>query len=91
MAGLPKIRKSMSLRVAWAIGASLEWFYRVFRPESEPPMTRFLAAQLARCHYFDLRRAREDFGYQARVSFAEGMERLAASWRREPHGGHPAG
>ena len=46
-------------------------------------MTRFLAAQMARCHYFDLRRAREDFGYHTRISMAEGMRRLAASWRQE--------
>ncbi len=64
LAGLPPIRKSMSLRTGWLLGASLEVFYRIFRPRAEPPMTRFLAAQMARCHYFDLRRAREDFGYQ---------------------------
>ena len=44
-------------------------------------MTRFLAAQLARCHYFDIHHAREDFGYRPRISIEEGMQRLAASWR----------
>jgi nucleoside-diphosphate-sugar epimerase len=83
LAGLPRIRKSRSLRTAWAIGAALELLYRVFRPQAEPPMTRFLAAQMARCHYFDVRRACEDFGYRARISMAEGMQRLAASWQRQ--------
>jgi nucleoside-diphosphate-sugar epimerase len=87
LAGLPPLRKTMSLRVAWLLGASLEVLYRVFRLRGEPPMTRFLAAQMARCHYFDLRRAREDIGYRARISMAEGMRRLAASWRREGVGG----
>ena len=50
-------------------------------------MPRFLAAQMARRHHFDLRRAREDIGYRARISMAEGMRRLAASWRREGVGG----
>jgi hypothetical protein len=41
-------------------------------------MTRFLAAQLGTSHYFDIRRARRDFGYEATVSTAEGMRRLQA-------------
>ena len=40
-------------------------------------MTRFLAAQLAKDHYFDISRAREDFGYSPQISSAEGMSRLA--------------
>ena len=48
LAGLPPVRKSMSLRTAWLLGASLEVVYRLFRLRAEPPMTRFLAAQLAR-------------------------------------------
>ena len=39
-------------------------------------MTRFLALQLGRSHYFDISRARRDFGYTPRVSTAEGMHRL---------------
>jgi nucleoside-diphosphate-sugar epimerase len=83
LAGLPPISQSMSLRAAWLRGAALECVYRLFRLRGEPPMTRFLAAQLARCHYFNIRAARRDFGYQPRISTEEGMSRLAASWRRE--------
>ena len=39
-------------------------------------MTRFLAAQLATSHYFDISRARQDFNYQPVVSPEEGMLRL---------------
>jgi nucleoside-diphosphate-sugar epimerase len=81
LAGLPPTAKSMSLPAAWALGTAMEWFYRLFRLQAEPPMTRFLAAQLARCHYFSVRRAREDFGYRPRISTAEGMQRLAESWQ----------
>ena len=76
LAGLAPIRKRMSLGAAWAIGASLECLYRLLGVETEPPMTRFLAAQLARSHYYNIR-AREDFGYHPRVSTAEGLRRLA--------------
>jgi nucleoside-diphosphate-sugar epimerase len=39
-------------------------------------MTRFLAAQLATSHWFDISAARRDLGYRPRVPTAEGMQRL---------------
>jgi nucleoside-diphosphate-sugar epimerase len=84
LAGLPKVSKSVSARAAWRIGAALESVYRVLRLQSEPPMTRFLAAQLSTSHYFDISRARRDFGYSPRVSTAEGMRRLARRVARGP-------
>jgi nucleoside-diphosphate-sugar epimerase len=77
VAGLPPVRKSISLPAAWLAGAILETVYRVLNLPGEPPMTRFLAAQLATSHYFDLTRARQDFGYQPAISLQEGMRRLA--------------
>ena len=41
-------------------------------------MTRFLAAQLALSHYFDITRATEDLGYKPGISTAEGLRRLSA-------------
>jgi nucleoside-diphosphate-sugar epimerase len=78
LAGLPRVAKSLSLAAAWKIGASFEAVYKLLRLKSEPPMTRFLAAQLATSHYFDIRRAKADFGYRPTVSTEEGMRRLAA-------------
>jgi nucleoside-diphosphate-sugar epimerase len=78
LAGLPPLRRSISLATAWRIGAVLEAFYGLLRLASEPPMTRFLAAQMATSHYFDISRARRDFGYDPTVSTEEGMQRLAA-------------
>ena len=39
-------------------------------------MTRFLAAQLGRSHYFNVSRAQADFGYAPAISTTEGMRRL---------------
>lgn len=78
LAGLEPVRKSISLAAAWRVGAVLETAWRLLRLESEPPMSRFLAAQLATSHYFDIGRARRDFGYAPEVSTDEGMKRLAA-------------
>jgi nucleoside-diphosphate-sugar epimerase len=80
-AGLPKVSKSISARAAWRIGAVLEGVHRVLRIQSEPRMTRFLAAQLSTSHYFDISRARCDFSYAPRISTAEGLRRLAAACR----------
>ena len=76
-AGLDRIEKSISFAAAWRVGAAMEAVYRLLRLKGEPRMTRFLAAQLAKDHYFDIRRARQDFGYSPQISTAEGMRRLA--------------
>jgi nucleoside-diphosphate-sugar epimerase len=80
---LPPVERSMSLGAAWGIGAVCEATYRVMQLKSEPPMTRFLAAQLATSHWFDISAARRDLGYEPRVSTAEGMQRLGEWLRRE--------
>lgn len=79
LAGIEPIRKSISMRAAWRIGAAMEAAYGLLRIKSEPRMTRFLAAQLATSHYFDITRAREDFSYAPAISTTEGMRRLAES------------
>lgn len=82
LAGLPPVKRSVSAAAAWRLGAVMEAFYRTFRIASEPRLTRFLAAQLSTSHYFDLTRARADFGYEPRISIAEGMQRMTADLRR---------
>ncbi len=79
MAGLGPVTKAISLPTAWRIGWLFECIWFALRLRSDPPMTRFLAAQLATSHYFDISAARRDFGYSARISTDEGMRRLAAS------------
>jgi nucleoside-diphosphate-sugar epimerase len=59
----------------------MEGMYRTLGLRNEPRMTRFLAAQLAKSHYYDISRARADFGYQPQVTSADAMRRLEASLR----------
>jgi nucleoside-diphosphate-sugar epimerase len=77
LAHLPPVTRSISFRRAWLLGVGLERLYKTLGIPGEPPMTRFLAAQLATSHYFNLRRARQDFGYQPKVDTATGMQRLS--------------
>jgi nucleoside-diphosphate-sugar epimerase len=80
-AGLPRVTRRISFRAAYAAGAALEALWTVLGRADEPRMTRFLAAQLAASHYFDISAARRDLGYAPAVSMAQGMELLAA-WLR---------
>jgi nucleoside-diphosphate-sugar epimerase len=79
LAGLPPIQKSIPAKLAWYLGASCEIFNALLCRNVEPRMTRFLAAQLATSHYYDISRAKRDFGYQPKISISEGMQRLVAA------------
>lgn len=79
LAGVPRVKKKISFYAAYRLGAALEMVYEVLKKQDEPRMTRFLASQLAKSHYFDISRARQDFGYQPIVSHEEGMRRLGAA------------
>ena len=77
--GAPPVTKSLPFPVARAIGAACEIAWTVLPLAGEPPLTRFLAEQLATTHWYDMAPARRDFGYVPRVSIEEGLRRLAAS------------
>ncbi len=77
-AGLPPVSGTVSPKIAWLAGALLEFIYKILGLKGEPPMTRFVARELATAHWFDIRAARKDLGYHPRVSTAEGLRRLAA-------------
>ena len=77
VAQLPPVHRTISLRAAWHLGHALEHVHHLLRRPGEPRMTRFLAAQLGRSHYFDISRARRDLGYEPLVSTDEGMKQLA--------------
>jgi len=75
-AGRSGVRRSMPFRAAWTLGAAMEGIYSLLCIRKEPLMTRFLAEELARAHWFDISAARRDLGYRPEVSTAEGLKRL---------------
>ena len=75
--GVEAPTRSVSRSVAWAGGAVAEGLWWVGRRTDDPPMTRFLASQLATAHWFDQRRVREVLQWAPRVSLDEGFARLA--------------
>jgi nucleoside-diphosphate-sugar epimerase len=78
-ANLPPVSKSIPTQLAYTIGMMMEFVYRIFKLKDEPIMTRFVARQLSCSHWYDLTAAKNDLGYQAKVTIDEGMERLKAS------------
>lgn len=76
------VERHVSLAAASAVGAVCEAAWRVLPLKGEPPMTRFIAAELAKDHWFSIDAARRDLGYTPRISMAEGTAALIASLKR---------
>jgi nucleoside-diphosphate-sugar epimerase len=81
----PPITKKISLCSARVLGAACEFAWSGLPLRGEPPMTRFVAAELAKDHWFNITAARRDLGYTPRVNMAEGMAELVTllTQRRE--------
>ena len=79
--GEPPVTKCVSLGAALKVGAVCEAFWRLLPLKGEPPMTRFVAAELAKDHWFSIDAARRDLGYAPRVSMKDGTAELVAAMR----------
>ncbi len=77
-AGVPPPARRLPVRLARPLGALVELAWEHAPLAGEPPLTRFLAEQLATAHWFDQRLTRERLGWEPRVPLHEGFERLAA-------------
>ena len=80
-AGAPEVHASIPFRAAYVLGAVCEGLWTALPLRGDPPMTRFLAEQLATPHWYSMAPAARDFGYIPRISMAEGLARLQASLR----------
>jgi nucleoside-diphosphate-sugar epimerase len=63
-------------RAAWLAGAAIDGAWALAGARATPPLTRFLAEQLATAHWFDQRRTRAALGWTPQVSLDEGFARL---------------
>jgi nucleoside-diphosphate-sugar epimerase len=75
-ADLPPVERSIPSWLASAAGALYELLWGLLHMAGEPPMTRFVARELATAHWFDISAARRDLGYEPQVSMDEGFRRL---------------
>lgn len=75
-AGLPAPRVRAPLGAARLAGGAIEWWWDRRGREDDPPVTRFLAEQLATAHWFDQRETRRALGWEPTVGIDEGFARL---------------
>jgi nucleoside-diphosphate-sugar epimerase len=87
-AGVAGPSRGVPAVLALAAGTVVEqvWAWRYGRQSSppEPPLTRFLAEQLATAHWFDQRETRQLLDWSPRVTLDEGLAELARSFGPAP-------
>lgn len=74
--GKSPITKTIPPALARWAGALCEGIYTLLPIKGEPPMTRFVARELATSHWFNIQAAKQDLGYKPHISIEEGLERL---------------
>ena len=72
--GQPPLTQKIPLPLAYGIGALCEGAWKVLRRRTDPPITRFVAVELAKDHYFDIRKAQHVLGYRPRVPMNEALK-----------------
>jgi len=80
-ADLPPVTRTISTQMAYAAGSLCEGIWSLFKLSGEPPMTRFVAQELATAHWFNIDAARRDLGYAPEISINEGLVKLR-EWLR---------
>jgi nucleoside-diphosphate-sugar epimerase len=75
---LPPIRLKIPLWLALGVCTVLEFAYRMLPLRGHPPLTRFLAYEVALSHYYDISRAKRDLGYRPQIDMQEATRRAVA-------------
>jgi nucleoside-diphosphate-sugar epimerase len=73
---IPPATQRVPLAIAYGVGMTLETLYTVLGKAEEPRMTRFLAYQLAKSHWFSHQKAEKLLGYRPLVTTDLGLVRL---------------
>jgi nucleoside-diphosphate-sugar epimerase len=79
---IPPVTRSIPTWAALSAGAICEVIWKMLRLSGEPPITRFVAKEMATAHWFDISAARRDLGYYPSISIDEGLKRLE-KWFKE--------
>jgi 2-alkyl-3-oxoalkanoate reductase len=79
--GVPPIERRIPRPLAYGVGGLCELAWKLLPLAGEPPMTRFVALQLATSHSYDLGPLERDTGYREQVSMATATQRLIGELR----------
>lgn len=74
---LPPITKKVPFRIAYTVGLMIEMGLKlVGKYDIHPPMTRFVALQLGKSHYYNHHNLEHDLGFKPKYSIEEGLDKL---------------
>ncbi len=77
--GISPVQTRISLTLGRGIGATLEWAHQLLSLPGEPRLTRFLCSALATSHYYDISRAKNDFGYRPGYTVVQATAKTVAA------------
>jgi nucleoside-diphosphate-sugar epimerase len=78
---LPRPTRKVSYKTADAAATAIEFIYSLIPYSPEPPLTRLTVSMLSHSTSLDISAARNELGYQPKVSVAEGVERFLKWWK----------
>ena len=81
--GKTPINRKVPRNVAYGLGVVMESIWRLFGLKGEPFMTRFVACSLSSAYYYNLKGAREDFGYEMITDPDEGFEKMVEYFKSQ--------
>lgn len=81
--GVPRLQseRAVPFKTAYFAGTLLEAFWKIFAIVGEPPMTRFVASELAKSHWFKIDAIRRDLGYAPIVDPAQTLAEFVAIYK----------
>ncbi len=85
---LPHPTRKISYKTANAAATVLEAIYSLIPFSPEPPLTRISVSMMANNTTLDISAAKNELGYQPKVSVDEGVERFLRWWKEIHHGEH---
>lgn len=80
--GLPIRYKKLPAFLLGGLASSLEVLYRVLPLKGEPPLTRYTYYLLRYSQTLDISKARQELGYEPRISIKEGIAQYVQDYRK---------
>lgn len=77
--GKPALKRSVPGWLAYGVGAILEGVSSLLPVLGEPTLTRFLVSEMTTDHYFNIKKARTELGYNPKYAVKAAMEK---TWGR---------
>lgn len=75
--GLPPVTAKISFKAAYFIGLIIEMVLKLLgKTNVHPPMTRFIALQLGKSHYYDHTNIERDLNYKPLYTIDQGLDKL---------------